>query len=511
MRRNDSGVPEVLAAICCSDETLDIHAFINTTQRFEKQPGRQSTAISRMMLSDSSTFLAAVALAFCIAAPACAQHQPEDSLAATSQQDSLTVGLEAYPAARDHLLHGDPLRALQALQAQHASHENDPDYFNLIGMVALQAHDYLAATTAFERVVLMQPDNAGAWLDLAIASSASGNLTSALGYLDYIEAQFNPPPALRPLIGALRNRIASQSRTLSPWRMQAEAMVGIDSNANSGLQSSVVPLTFGAQRIDMVLDPSFHARSDHFMLAGASAGYRRQLGENQLEIMMAARQRTYLHEHDFSALDLSAGAGLRHATALGETSVWGYVEHLSLGGKPLLRNLRMVAQIERPYLGCRIGFSTEAEWRRYVSPSTLDANLLWGQAGVACDWVARRLPVQTTLISRIGFDAPIGNRPGGDTRHGELIAQIAAPLAWGGRAELSTTLATTRDTEGYSALLENNAVRHLDRRNTRLLITVPLTTSTEALMLAENNRFLSNLALFRQSGNSFSIGLRHQF
>lgn len=121
------------------------------------------------------------------------------------------------------------------------------------------------------------------------------------------------------------------------------------------------------------------------------------------------------------------------------------------------------------------------------------------------------MPVQSILIGRTGLDDPIGSRPGGQARHNELIAQFGMPLAWGARADLSITLAQTRDAEGYSPLLEQNAARHLDRHTLRLTVVAPVAPDIDFHLLAEDNRFKSNLALFNQSGKSLSVGFRYRF
>ena len=176
-----------------------------------------------------------------------------------------------------------------------------------------------------------------------------------------------------------------------------------------------------------------------------------------------------------------------------------------------MNNFRAVAQLEHPYDVCRFGVSAELEWRRYTSLDSLDANLVWGQAGVACDWKVAQVPIQGILIGRLGLDDPVANRAGGKARYEELIAQVGMPLAWGARADLSMTVAQARDEEGYSPLLEQNAARRLDRHTLRLTVVAPITQDTDFQFLVEDNRFKSNLALFRQSGKSLSLGLRYRF
>ena len=438
--------------------------------------------------------------------PAHAQ-QPVAPNAALAQ--GITVAdFAAYPEAYGQLQRGDLPAALVQLQRQLPEHENDAAYFNLLGTLALKLRDFVAAAVAFERVVLMQPDNAGAWMDLAIASLESGNSASAISYFDHIEATFEPSPALLAIIGKYRAGIARPVLAPFGWKLQAEALAGVDSNANSGLQNSIIPITLGNERIDLLLDGAYRARSDRFLQEAVSANFKHPTELGMFDLNLSARQRNYQHEHDFSSMELNLGAGLRRAVPFGDVGLGLNVAHLSLGGAALVRTLRATTQLEQSLGSCRAGIAGEGEWRRYFNLSTLDANILWGQGGLACDWGVAKVPVQTTFIVRTGFDAPVAQRPGGKTRHAELIAQLGAPVAWGMYGELSYTLARAYDAQGYSALLEQNAAREIDRRSLRLTLTQPVKGGGEVILTLEDNHVFSNLSLFRQAGRILGLGYR---
>jgi hypothetical protein len=470
----------------------------------------------RGMMIGKQVLAALTALVFVTGAVAQKQDRTSgatDSSAMTTMTDPAVLALsrEAYAEIRQLIVDGRFEAALKALEARTDIDENDPAYFNLLGVVALKAGNHAVAVSALERVVLMQPDNAGAWLDLAIASAAAGHGASAGAYFDYVEEQFAPPPALRALIVRYRARLAAPAAPASPWRSYAEALAGVDTNANSGLRSSSIPLTFGAERVEFLLDPTFQARSDRFAQVGAGTRYTQRFGDNTAELAIGARTRTYVREDKFSTINLNASGGLRRPTPFGEASAWLNLDRLWLGGSALLNSVRTVVQIERPIRSCRLGVGLESESRRYQALSYLNSDIIWGQAGLACDWRLGQQPVQTILLGRVGNDRPTGDRPGGKTRQQELIAQIAVPFASGVRSELSIALASARDTLGYSSLLEQNATRRLDRRNIRLQLAFPLRGATDFLLTTEDNRFDSNLDLFRQSGKSVSVGIRQQF
>lgn len=427
------------------------------------------------------------------------------------QRDPAAVDLDAYPAARDQWQKGQFAAALATLQKHSAGHENDPHYFNLVGLAAIKAQDYRSAALALERVVLMQPENAGAWLDLAIAEAEIGNIISAQSYFDHIEREFAPPPQVRAMIARYRAKILAQATASSPWQFNVLAMGGVDSNANSGLQTSLIALTLGGVRTELDLDKSYQARSDSYALLGTGATYRQQFGDNRVDVALGLRKRTFTTEHNFSTTEVNAGVSLQRPTAIGIASVALQAEHLTFGGSALLRNVHAIAQIERPVAGCRAGLSAEAEWRRYVNLTYLNGDVLWGQLGMACEWGLAELKGYAALIGRVGVDSPTGARAGGKTNRSELVAQLGFPLARGATAELNVSLATARDSDAYFPGLEYDAARRLQRHSVRFSVTVPLTGTADLLMVAEDNRFTSNLALFQQSGRSVSVGLKQRF
>lgn len=432
-----------------------------------------------------------------------------------TRNDADWADVAAYPEVQHFLELGQLDKALATMLSSSANHDNDPQYFNLVGILSMKVRDYPAAVHALERVVLMQPDNAGAWLDLGLATVKAGNTCAGVDYFNYIETEFAPPPQLRKLMAQYRERCGPSSsappKSASRWEVNVETATGYDSNANRGLQRSIVPLTFASGSIDFPIDPAFQAQGDKFVQAGASVDYKYSKGIYAFELVGGALEHSYLRLHDFSTLDLNVGGGVHWPTSLGELSLWLNLEQINLGGKGLMLDKRASAQIERLVAGCHSALGGELEWRRFASSSQLDADLLWGQARVVCDWSIRGVPLATTLSGRLGADVPLNLRPGGHTGHRELAAQVGALLDHGARIDFSFSLAAERDTDGYSPNLENNAARRLLRRTTRLQLSVPLNKSTDVTAVIEDSHYRSNLPLFQQSGQSGGVGLRKRF
>lgn len=426
-------------------------------------------------------------------------------------EDALLTKLQEYTQAYAYYREAKLAEAIQELQSDLTQHENDAQFFNLLGVLQLKQKSYTAAAASFERAVLIDPNNAGAWMDLAVATLESGNYGSAASYFDYIEASFQPPAPLQKLIDSYKKRLQQALMPVKNWQSLMDFQVGHDTNANSGLQSAFIPVTFGTDRVDLPLDPAFKARADNFAQLAIGTRYRRAVDRQAYEFGFSVKHRAYKNEHAFTSTDFSTNVGMQQMNRLGVLGVNAYADSSSLGGKGLLHNLRASSSLERPYKSCRYGFGAEVEWRRYVSLSGLNANVSWGQIAAACEQSVVGKSLQIALIGRYGLDKPISTRAGGTTHRKEWVFQIGSKLFPALQADLSLNFSNAYDAEGYSALLENNATRNLYRRNYRLQFSTPLDSDLDLVLRFDRNVINSNLLLFVQSGSSFNLGLQRRF
>lgn len=434
----------------------------------------------------------------------CAQEQSQVN-------DVLLNRLKEYPRAYSLFVEEKISDAVQELQSHLEQNENDAQFFNLLGVLQLKQKHYAAASTSFERAVLIEPSNAGSWMDLAIATLESGNYEVAQSYFDYIELNFNPPDAVKRLIGSYKKRIQLAQQVSRNWQNIMEFQVGRDTNANSGLQSAFIPITLEGDKVNLPLDPAFKARADNFAQLGIGTKYRRVFSTKSYEFGFSAKHRGYKNEHAFTSTDFASNIGVQSSIPLGLVGVNVYGDFNSLNGKGLMRNTRFSASLERAWRKCRYGFGVEVEWRRYVTLSGLNANVSWAQLAGACEQLVADIPLQIALITRIGIDKPVAARAGGVTRRREMLFQFGTRLSPRIQLDLSVNFSNAYDSEGYSPLLENNANRTLYRRNYRAQLTTPVSTDLDLFLKVDRNLINSNLLLFVQSGNTFNLGLVRRF
>ena len=138
-------------------------------------------------------------------------------------------------------------------------------YFDyLYGIAALDTGRHAAAITALERVLVREPDFAGARMELARARYESGDLAAAQAQFEYLLTQ-SPPPATRAFIDRYLvainqgpDFVAGNRSRFTPY---AEIGAGWDSNANAATGND----TFGV----FLLQPENVATDSPFIeLAG---------------------------------------------------------------------------------------------------------------------------------------------------------------------------------------------------------------------------------------------------
>jgi hypothetical protein len=125
--------------------------------------------------------------------------------------------------------------------------------------------------------------------------------------------------------------------------------------------------------------------------------------------------------------------------------------------------------------------------------------------GAACQLGPSRL----TVIARAGEDYAQRNRPGGDQRLADLRLMWVGPFR-NGSVLADLIVSAQRDSSGYSPLLENNAVRSVDRVSLHLEYAHPLSAVWSLVATYDVTVQRSNLQLFDVSGRAVYLGVRWQ-
>jgi len=437
---------------------------------------------------------------------------------------------EFIDAARLQIQTTSPQEALGWLLQFEQELAGEPAYDYLLGVAALESGKYSLALHALERVTLRLPGHAGAWIDLAIVHIRLGDYQSAEALLQHVEATFSPPPGLASEIRAARQQLAAARRNAT-WHGEIGIQAGRSSNANAGIAVTGLTLTpVGSLPVYLEIDPSRRPRAD------ATLQWRTLLTHLQTdpdgssgEWLFLARGKEYSRFHDYETRDFGAAYTQERplayslAGALGTTpgagqapaplrlALGGGLQHLQLGGSPLVNLATLNASLRQPLGACAITLRGEYERRQYLAagPADADITLLGTRA-----WCGNA----TTLVSlgaRTGQDRPAGHRPGGPSRRHEISLDFYHALRPGLTLEGLWYHSRTKDAEGYSPLLEDNSPRAVRRSGWRTTLSLDLPWEAPGRWALQGTldqaSERANIALFNLRETQLLLGLRYRF
>jgi hypothetical protein len=213
--------------------------------------------------------------------------------------------------ARKLLESGKPKDAYALLAPHEFDMAGQRDYDYLLGVAALDGGFPDKATLAFERVLAIDPNSAGARLDMARAYFALGSFDRARQELLVVQKQ-NPPPVARAVIDRYLEAIAVRERaSTTSITGYVEAAVGYDNNITSVVSdfSNAVLATYNLAGFRPT--GSSVLRSSPVFATGAGIDINHQLGRNWgLYTGADWRHRSLTSHQQYSSdqIDLRAGA-----------------------------------------------------------------------------------------------------------------------------------------------------------------------------------------------------------
>lgn len=196
---------------------------------------------------------------------------------------------------------------LAPLEKQYAG---QPEFDLALAMAATDSGRPNRATFALERLVVLQPGNATARLELARAYYALRDYERAERELLFI-MEGDPPAEVRALVADYRARMKDLPAAAAPvpaWSGYAEAAVGYDTNPNVAMaQGAIFVPSLGSV---LLIDAPFRKDSDTFAALGAGVEYVRALSGSLAATLGAdlqMRSHADLTTADWRDVDLRAG------------------------------------------------------------------------------------------------------------------------------------------------------------------------------------------------------------
>lgn len=186
----------------------------------------------------------------------------------------------------------------------------DPAYDYLLGVSALDSGKFNAATLAFERVLAVNPDHAGARMDMARAYFELKDYGRATEQFKVV-LTLNPPANVKKAAEDYLVSIeARQKAKLPSFTAYVEGAVGYDTNLTNVTSNftSAVFQSFGLAGIQPLGNSI--PREDGYI--GINAGLQYTLPQDQEDSWffgLDGRQKEYFKEHDFRTSSLTGQLG----------------------------------------------------------------------------------------------------------------------------------------------------------------------------------------------------------
>lgn len=207
-------------------------------------------------------------------------------------------------------------------------------YDYLLGIAALDSGKPDRATLAFERVLAVDPNFAGARLDMARAYFQLGDLARAKSEFETVLAQ-NPPEAARVTIARYLDAIAQREKAKQTvLRGYLEATLGHDDNVNNSTSQSQIAVPALGNLI-FTLDPTNVKRADSYALFGAGGDVSHEINPAFAVFGgVDVRYRSNFSEDrfDYKSADARVGAAFLRDQDVFRVSVGGgryYLDHAS--------------------------------------------------------------------------------------------------------------------------------------------------------------------------------------
>lgn len=264
--------------------------------------------------------------------------------------------------ARELLRAGNAKAAYEELSKMQNQLSGQAEFDYLLGVAALDSGRIDEAIIAFERVLAVMPNHAGAQMDLARAYYAAGSFDLAQAAFVKLQRS-NPPPAAQEAIARYLDAIDARKRQTQPgWAGYGEIGIGYDSNITA------VPTDFGAaaqQSFNLIgITPTGNAvkRDAPFVQGALGLEYSKPLSAGWSAFAGGeARARGYRDESDFNSQqgELHVGAARNRGPDQYRVaaSYFAYYQEGDAPGDPKPTNDRTMA-------------SVSLDWRHAIDPKT---------------------------------------------------------------------------------------------------------------------------------------------
>jgi hypothetical protein len=363
------------------------------------------------------------------------------------------------------------------------------------------------ARTALAILIENEPDNPGAWLDLATLRCSVGDAAEAERLFEEIESRFSPPPAIIEIINQQRAMGCAGRKNRAPAQSLVRLGRGYDGNANQGVSNPNFSIGSGSNRVDLVVLPAYLPASDHY--SALSVDYLSDLpGLDSTSGLVQFRARKY---DRLSAVDsASVMAGVERSWRSGDWRLRGVASAgvTTLGGSPYLNQGQLQIQAQPPVsLPAGWQFTLVGGWSYLFYPSFHEYNGNVFEARSALRFYTENGGWQASAGALL--DQQVNQRPGGDRRGYFASIDGRFRLQQWGLAELGWQHQQWQASTIFSPGLIDLR-RKQDTQVLRASLTIPLATNHSLLAEYQYTNNRENISIFEYKGQLIQLSWQYQ-
>jgi hypothetical protein len=241
--------------------------------------------------------------------------------------DSLDPDLEQ---ARKMIAEGKPAQASALLAPYELNEAGNTQFDYLLGLALLNDGQADRASIVLERVLMVDPLYAAAWVDLGRAYYLLGDFARARE--SFAKAlELNPPVAAQATIAQYLKEIGAQKKPLTQFSGYVEMGGGYNNNVNNATSQSqiLVPVLVNAP---LPLSPSNIKTADNYLSLATGGEVMRPLSSGwSLYAGADVRSRSDAKSKDFDFIGINARAGAYYTKDADQVRVGMLAEQFDLG------------------------------------------------------------------------------------------------------------------------------------------------------------------------------------
>jgi hypothetical protein len=366
-------------------------------------------------------------------------------------------------------------------------------------MQAIAEGRYTKARTLLDQLGSQEPENAGAWLDIATLHCSMGNKAEAEALFTEIETRFAPPATIREVMAQQLATDCKPPKLAGFTRLRLGR--GEDTNANQGASNPNFSVGSGGNLVRMILSPEFTPKRDTFTALSTEFSQVLSRTETLGFVHLQARQYDRLSQYDVTSL----AVGLEQPWYLDSWLLrgTGTLSLMTLGGQNYQRQSHLQLLLTPPLslpAGLTLGLLNSWTNVTYPTLTGFDSQL-WESRGQLTYKTARAM-VQAN--AGYAFDKGTDQRPGNDRRG--AVAGLSGQMLLGSHVlgELGWSYQQSNGSRAYSPSLIDTQ-RQQATQLLRLALTYPVAPQHALHLEYKYVRNNENISLFAYKGKMLQL------